>query len=109
MTPEEAREALAEAKMRNDTMGQTVGLMNLFGQFIGAEVNSPMEDQLSAMLDDVVGELVRQGDNGLIGNILLSLCAVVANCADPEKVQEFLDDATADIQRVVDEARGYTN
>lgn len=106
MTPEEAHAQIVEAKVRSDTMDQTTVLLNLFHQYLKAESESDLEKALEDELNRVVIDLVKQGEQGYIGQIIFSMCAIVCNTCDPEAIQEFLDDESKAIQRLVDEASG---
>jgi hypothetical protein len=110
MTPEEAHELLAEAKLRNDTVGAAVELLNLFGEFLASPSNSPVEDQLEMALNDAVQKLIEDGITGLGGHVMLCLASIICETANPEQVQRFLTDQEEAIQAMVKEARGgHTN
>jgi hypothetical protein len=109
VTPDEAHAQLVEAKTRQDIMQVTVELMNMFGQFLSCESGTELEAALEEGIDQYVQELVA-GTDGMIGHVLLSLLALLCECGDHERVQEFLNDAAEDIKKMVEEAnRDHTH
>jgi hypothetical protein len=81
-----------ELQLRSQVMEATVNLLNAFGEYMHAESNSAEEDQLEAAMDDRVTDLMKGGPNGLGGHVLLCLTAMIHNTADPERVQDFLNE-----------------
>lgn len=106
MTGETKDEILHEARLRSDTMELTVQLLNAFGEYLSADVNSPVEDQAEARVDAMCTDLMTGKKKAMGGHVLLALCALVCDAGDHEKVQNFLNEQTDRIQEMVDKANG---
>jgi hypothetical protein len=88
-----------ELQLRSRVMEASVDLLNAFGAYLHAESNSPEEDQLEAAMDDRVTTLMKGGVNGLAGHVMLCLVAMLHNTADPDQVQEWLNDQSEQMLR----------
>lgn len=104
MSNESAHQKLAEAKFRSDVMQETTDLLNLFAQYMKSEDDSPMETDLQDEMSRMVEALADAGKEGMIGEVIFSLLAIVIAACEPEKIQEFLDDQSDQIQQMVQEA-----
>jgi len=88
-----------ELQLRSQVVEASVDLLNAFGAYLHAESNSPEEDQLEAAMDERVTKLMKGGVNGLAGHVMLCLVAMLHNTADPEQVQEWLNDQAEEMLR----------
>ena len=104
MTPEEAHEKLAEAKLRSDTMESMVEMLNLYAQFVQAETGSDLEKALEETIETLMTEHAEKGNEGIIGHMLLATLAIIYEVAPWPAVQEWLTEQSGEIQRMADEA-----
>lgn len=104
MTPEEAHEKLAEARLRSDTMESLVEMLNLYAQFIQAESGSDLEKSLEETIEALVTQYADEGNDGIIGHMLLGALAIIFDAADWSGVQSWLTEQSREIQRMADEA-----
>jgi hypothetical protein len=79
-----------ELRMRSTIIEETVEVINLFGAFMDAEDNSASEDQLESAVQSKLSALIPDANDALGGHVMLALIAILHNCADHEKVQEWL-------------------
>ncbi len=90
MTPEEAKQKLAEVKTQSDTMEMCVDVLNLFQQYVHADDRSDLEKLTEQELGKVANELMDSGRRGVGGELILLLASMVVYCGDPEIVQEYI-------------------
>jgi hypothetical protein len=86
-----------ELRLRSQVMEGMVELLNTFGQYLMADTNSAEEDQLEAATEDAVMALMKKGNEGLGGHIILALIALLHSTADPDEVQRWLTDQSEEI------------
>lgn len=94
------RERAQEVQFMSDTMVRVVKLLNLSGDYLAAEVDSPVEDQLEAALRD---EITRSVASVYGDEIVMGLITLLHRTADANDVQQFLADLSTSLQEEADE------
>lgn len=94
-----------ELYLRNQTIEKAVSLLNAFGFFLQAETPSPEEDQWDAEVANQISDLIKDGEGGLGGHVILALMSMIHSCADPERIQNYLDEQGRDMMEKAQELR----
>lgn len=103
MTDKTREELIAEVYTRSQTMVGLTDILNAFSAFLAAPVKSPSEDQAEAHLNSLVVEYTSGDRADLSGHVILALCALICEAADPARIQGFLDHQQEAIQKQADD------
>lgn len=83
-------ELVDDLNHRSLVLEETTALLNMIGEYMSDEDNSPQEDQHEAALNDHLTHLAKEHPE-VMGHIIVCLASMVVQIAEGEEVQEWIN------------------
>lgn len=83
-------EMVDELNQRSLVLEESTALLNMVGEYMSDEDNSPQEDQHEAALNDHLSHLV-QDHPEVVGHIIVCFASMIVQIADSGDIQQWIN------------------